>query len=217
MNKRSDDNLLASWQVSAKESGTAIVLPDGCRDVIMKVVNNDKPQWLISPLYDHAQTVSIDANSTLAGFRLRPGVNIAQEKLLSVLHQNDGNVDDISTLLFDYTAINCSVEEALNCLATDVGSVKQAASELGVSSRTLQRLIVNHTNKSPTYWILLARARRAARALTQSMPLAQIADFYGYADQSHMNREMKRWFNATPFSIRTAPNSVRQLYSKGYD
>lgn len=217
MNKLRDDNLLSSWSVSAKVNSNTVVLPDGCRDVIMKVVNNDKPQWLISPLYDHAQTVSIDAHSTLAGFRLRPGVGIAQEKLLSVLNQNDGNVDDISTLLFDYTNINCSVEEALNCLATDVGSVKQAARELGVSARTLQRLIINNTNKPPTYWILLARARRAARALTQSMPLAQIADVYGYADQSHMNREMKRWFNVTPFSIRKAPNSVSQLYSKGYD
>lgn len=217
MNTHNNDNLLASWQVSAMEHGRAIVLPDGCRDLIMKVVGNDKPTWLVSPLYDCAETVSIDADSTLVGFRLRAGVDIAEGRLLNALSDNDGNIDDIPSLLTDTTVINGAVSEALDCLATDVGSVAQAAKDLGVSARTLQRLIVNHTNRSPSYWILLARARRTARAITQSMSLAEIADQYGYADQPHMNRELKRWFNATPSSIRTSPSSVSQLYSAGYD
>ena len=217
MNRYSDSNLLASWQVSAKENGTAVVLPDGCRDLIMKVVSNDKPTWLVSPLYDCAETVSIDAGSTLVGFRLRAGVDIAEDRLLGALSDNDGNFDDIPSLLSDTTTINSAVLEALDCLAADMGSITQAARELGVSARTLQRLIVNHTSRSPSYWMLLARARRAARAITQLTPLAEIADIYGYADQPHMNRELKRWFNATPSSIRAAPSSISQLYSAGYD
>lgn len=217
MNQYNDNNLLASWQVSANENGTAVVLPDGCRDLIMKVVGNDKPTWLVSPLYDCAETVAIDASSTLVGFRLRAGVDIAEDKLLSNLRGNDGNIDDIPSLLSDTTTINGAVSEALDCLATDVTSIAAVAKELGVSTRTLQRLIVRHTNRTPQYWILLARARRAARAITQSMPLAEIADLYGYADQPHMNRELKRWFNTTPSSIRTTPSSISQLYSAGYD
>lgn len=217
MNTHTGDNLLASWMVSANANSTAIVLPDGCRDVILKTVNNDKPQWHISALFDHAETVSLETNSTMTGFRLKPGTNIAQGKLLNVLNEDEKNIDDISTLLSDFTNLNKPVEEALNCLASSVDSVQQAARELGVSPRTLQRLIVNNTHKSPNYWILLARARRAARALTESMPLAEIAEIYGYADQSHMNREIKRWFNTTPLSIRTTPSAVSQLYSAGYD
>lgn len=216
MNKYNDSNLLASWQVSAKENDTAVVLPDGCRDLIMKVVGNDKPTWLVSPLYDSAETVSIESGSTLMGFRLRAGVDIAEDKLLNALSGNDGNIDDIPSLLSDTTNINGAVSEALDCLATDVASVAVVAKELGVSTRTLQRLIVSHTNRSPQYWVLLARARRAARAITGGMSFAEIADIYGYADQSHMNRELKRWFNTTPSSIRTTPSSISQLYSVGY-
>lgn len=213
----SDDNLLAQWQTSVSENSTTIILPDGCRDLILKTVNNGRPQWHISPLFDQAKTVPLEAHSTFTGFRLKPGVSIAHEQLLSVLEQHEESIDDISTLLSDYTHVKSSVDEALSCLATEVSSVKHAAKELGISSRTLQRIIVNHTSKSPTYWVLLARARRAARALTTSISFAELAEIHGYADQSHMNREIKRWFNTTPSAIRATPGIVSQLYSKGYD
>lgn len=213
----SDDNLLARWQTRVTEKSNAIILPDGCRDLILKAVNNGRPQWHIYPLFDQAKTVPLEAHSTFIGFRLKPGTSIAQKQLLNVLEQYEKSIDDISTLLSDFTNIKSTVDEALNCLATEVDSVKQAAQELGVSSRTLQRIIVNNTSKSPTYWILLARARRAARALTTSMSFAELAEIHGYADQSHMNREIKRWFNTTPSAIRATPSIVSQLYSKGYD
>jgi len=212
-----DNNLISSWNFSSKLEATIVILPDGCRDLIMKVVNKEKPKWFVSPMFDQARIVSIEANSVLSGYRMKPGVDIAEETLLSSLNESKENVDDISNLLSDYTNIKCSVQEALDCLATDVGSVKQVAKELGVSSRTLQRLIVSNTNKSPIYWILLARARRAARALTGSIPLAEIAEVYGYADQSHMNREFRRWFDATPSAMRTTPKVLCLLNNKGYD
>ncbi|MCP4990157.1 MAG: AraC family transcriptional regulator [Colwellia sp.] len=211
------NNLLSSWNYRSKLESTPVILPDGCRDLIMKVVNKGKPEWFVSPMYDKAEIVSIEANSVLSGYRMKPGVNIAEKALLSSLYQSKDNIDDISNLLSDFTDTKCSVQEALACLATNICSVKQVAKELGVSSRTLQRLIVSNTNKSPTYWILLARARRAARALTESITLAEIAEVYGYADQSHMNREFKRWFDTTPLTMRTKPNVLRQLYNKGYD
>jgi AraC-like DNA-binding protein len=212
-----DKNLLSLWNFSSKLETTTVILPDGCSDLIMQVVNKGKPKWLVYPMFDQAKVVSIEANSVLSGYRMKPGVNIKEKTLLRSLYQSNKNIDDISNLLSDYTDIKCSVQEALKCLATDISSVKQVAKELGVSSRTLQRLIVSNTNKSPTYWILLARARRTARALTESMPLAEIAEVYGYADQSHMNREFKRWFNITPLAMRSKPNILRQLYSEGYD
>jgi len=210
------NNLLSLWDSSSKLETTAVVLPDGCRDLIMKVVNGGRPRWFISPMFDQAKKIPIEANSVLSGYRMKPGVHIAEKELLSSLQQSN-NVDDILNLLTDYTNRKSSVEEALNCLATDVNSVKQAAKELGVSSRTLQRLIVTNTNRSPIYWILLSRVRRAARALTESKPLADVAEMYRYADQSHMNREFKRWFDTTPLAIRATPNIFRQLYNGGYD
>ena len=217
MNKIMGNNVLSVWNSSSKLESTTVILPDGCRDLIMKVVNEGKPKWFVSPMFDQAKIVSIEANSVLAGYRMRPGVHIDEKTLLKYLYQSKENVDDVSNILADYTKIKCSVQEALECLATDVSSVKKVAKELGVSPRTLQRLIVSNTNKSPTYWILLARARRAARALTESRPLAEIAEIYGYADQSHMNREFRRWFDTTPLAMRNTPNVHRQLFNGGYD
>lgn len=45
------------WSARSKMNGHALILPDGCRDMIIKV-HDDKPaHWLISPLYDHTETV----------------------------------------------------------------------------------------------------------------------------------------------------------------
>ncbi|NOY73282.1 MAG: AraC family transcriptional regulator [Gammaproteobacteria bacterium] len=183
----------------------------------MKRVDEQKPRWFVSPMFDHAKRVSIEAHSILFGYRMKPGVRIAENKLLKSIQEMDDNIDDILNRLTDYSNRSHSVEEALNCLATDVSSVKQAAKKLGVSSRTLQRLIGQATDRSPIYWMLLARARKAARALNESNPLADIAEMHGYADQSHMNREFKRWFGITPTTMRSTPSLLSQLSHAGYD
>ena len=74
----SDDNLLAQWQTSVTEKSNAIILPDGCRDLILKTVNNGRPQWHISPLFACAKTVQLEAHSTFTGFRLKQDTNVAQ-------------------------------------------------------------------------------------------------------------------------------------------
>ncbi len=210
-------NLLSLWNSSSKSKVAAIIVPDGCRDLIMKVVDRGRPKWFVSPMFDQAKIISIGANSILSGYRMKPGVYIAEEELLRSINDSNNNFDDISNRLADYTRRSYSVEEALNCFATDVSSVKQAAKKLGVSPRTLQRLIGQETDRSPTYWILLARARRAARALIESSSLADIAEMHGYADQSHMSREFKRWFDTTPSVMRSTPSTLRQLCNGGYD
>lgn len=211
------NNILSLWNSSSKSKIAAIIVPDGCRDLIMKVVDGGRPKWFVSPMFDQTKMISIEANSILSGYRIKPGVYIAEKALLKSIQENNNNVDDISNQLTDYTIRSHSVEEALNCLATDVSSVRQAAKKLGVSSRTLQRLIALETDRSPTYWILLARVRRAARALIESSSLADIAEMHGYADQSHMSREFKRWFDITPSTMRSTPSILRQLCKRGYD
>ena len=64
---------------------------------------------------------------------------------------------------------------------------------------------------------MLARARKAARALYSSLGLAEIAELHGYADQAHMSREFKRWFNTSPSVLRNLPSILNQLYDEGYD
>ena len=96
---------------------------------------NGESQWHISPLFDQAKTVPLEAHSTFTGFRLKPGTNIAKKQLLDVLEQHEESVDVISTLLADYTNIKSLVDEALSCLATELDSVKQSIKSL-VSSKS---------------------------------------------------------------------------------
>ncbi len=112
-------------------------------------MNEGELEWFITPLFDQAKLVSIEANSILSGYRLRPGVHIEEETLLSSLYQSNDNVDDISNQLSDYTNIKCSVQEALKCLATDVSSVTQVAKELGVSSNEENDKMVLPVSSSP--------------------------------------------------------------------
>ncbi|NOX49560.1 MAG: hypothetical protein GXP16_03370 [Gammaproteobacteria bacterium] len=85
----------------------------------MKIVDEGRPTWFISPMFDQAKKISIEANSILLGYRMKPGVHIAENELLrSIQHCN--NVDDVAHLLADFTHRSYAVEEALKCLASDI-------------------------------------------------------------------------------------------------
>ncbi len=204
------------WSSSSTDSSTAIILPDGCRDVILKMQKGHKPYWLVSPLFDQASTVKLAADSTTVGFRLQPGVKISESELLRLIDKENLYVDQVENVIDDFSSLNSSVEEVLACLATDVNSIAQGAARLGVSSRTLQRLMLKETARSPSYWYQLARVRKAARSLTESMSLIDTAGLHRFSDQSHMSREFQRWFKLTPAELLTKPELVNQLDSSGY-
>lgn len=153
----------------------------------------------------------------MMGFRLKPGVYIQEEALLNSMPDNMDDVDEITNRLDDFTRHKHFVEEALECLASNIKSVAHVVSELGVSQRTLQRLLVQETGRTPVYWMTLARIRRTARSLLRPVPLIDISDMHGYADQAHMCREFKRWFNMSPSALRSMPDILDQLSNSGYD
>ncbi|MCW8825212.1 MAG: helix-turn-helix domain-containing protein [Gammaproteobacteria bacterium] len=210
------DNLYSVWSFSTKVKSITTVVPDGCRDLIMKMEGKERPQWFVSPLFDQSQSVLVEENSTLVGFRMRPGVEISENELLGFIEHSSTYVDEVQSLLDDFTSIDCSVDEALECLASDINSIKQASLRLGVSSRTLQRLILNKTGRTPGYWFQLARVRKAAMCITRSVCFSEAAEICGFSDQSHMNREFQRWFKTSPSEILKSPDIIDQLNDIGY-
>ena len=160
--------------------------------------------------------VPIQAGVCIHGFRLQPGVQIREEKLLASIEDWPVETGEVQNRLADFVSLSPSVSEALESLAFGFATVAHAAKGLGVSQRTLQRLLVRQTGRSPIFWLQLARVRKAARSTSQAQSLVATADLYGYADQAHMCREFKRWLGVTPAKISAELDIQKQLLQTGY-
>ncbi|MBB1488895.1 hypothetical protein [Oceanospirillum sediminis] len=136
------NNLLASWHSNHNKRLVSTVLPDGCRDVILKIMGSEKPVCFVSPLFDIPETVYIEVNTRFQGFPLKPGVEIKETELVDYFQDKPVAASELAEVLDDFTSLSPAVDEALACLASDVYSIKQASNRLGVSTRTLQWLIL---------------------------------------------------------------------------
>ena len=218
------------WSAHSHFDGSMLILPDGCRDLIIKThqANNQAESvlWFVSPLFEHTQAVQTQANTHSLGFRLKPGMQIEQEKLVKYMplfkldneavNHDKKAISQLEDILNEVTSIKPCVEEALTSLASDLTNITQVAKQLGMSTRSLQRMLIKETDKSPSYWFQLARARKAAKHLGQTNAMADTADLYGYSDQSHMCREFQRWFKLSPTQLLNDAMLMAQLDSTGY-
>ena len=209
-------SLISVWGTNFSSVTSAIVIPDGCRDLIVRTIGPEKPNWFVSPLFDQSESVQIEANCEYVGFRLSPGADIKERELLTYIESKQLHVEEVNDVIDDFVTTENSVKEALACFANEVGSIKQSSALLGVSIRTLQRLVLNKTKRTPGYWLQLARIRKAARGLSHNLCLADVAENYDFSDQSHMNREFQRWFGLTPVQVLNSPAIIRQLNNIGY-
>jgi AraC-like DNA-binding protein len=75
-----------------------------------------------------------------------------------------------------------------------------------LSPRTLQRRVLRSTGLTMGTLFQIERAREAASLLQRGVPILDVADEAGYADQSHLTRAMRRFWGYTPVQIlRGAP------------
>ncbi len=205
--------LCAIWTARPDIPSTATILPDGCRDVICLERSGAAALWFVSPLQPGAKSVPLRAGQRLTGFRLAAGTAISP----ALLDQLTGHRPETATpraLIAECTRRHVNTGEALDCLA-QAATVQEAARDLGVSMRSLQRMLRRATGQSPAFWLQLARARRAAR-LIGTRPLAEAACMAGFADQAHMSRAFRRWFGVTPSAFRARPDLVAQVFSRAY-
>jgi AraC-like DNA-binding protein len=213
---RMDSVILARWSYQAVDDASVTVVPDGCRDLIVRCLPGEAPRWLLSPLDDCSRKVEVVAGTFMQGFRLRPGARIDASALLELAKEPRPRERNLGACIHEFTTLSASVNEALECLACEASSVRDAASRLGLSARTLQRLITQETGRAPTFWLRLARARRAGRALLQGQALSEIALAHGFADQAHMTREFRRWFDLTPVQARRTASFQDALQQSGH-
>jgi len=194
----SANSAVAFWSFYARENCNTKVIPDGCRDIIVVEKSDLKsPIWFVSELSDSIYDVDSCAGDKMRGIRLEPGTQIDQ--------------------LDEFCERSTSLVGALQCLCNnEIDSVQKAAHELGVSPRTLQRLIKSETQRTPCFWLSLARARQAVKALYKFDLLIDVAFACNFSDQAHMAREMKRWFDLSPSQIKRNPELLSLLSEPGY-
>ena len=93
-------------------------------------------------------------------------------------------------------------------IASGRNSISEAARDLGVSSRTLQRRL---TEEGTSYKEILGglREQLSRHYLTQTnLPAAEIAFLLGYKEQSSFYRAFNEWTGTTPDRLRSAGSRI---------
>lgn len=208
------DVVLAEWTHVATQAGEVAVFPDGCRDLIVRDVTGCSPEIIVTPLDDRARRVALRKGERLQGLRFRPGVQIDERALLnSPLH----TLQDLEAGRLDGIAPpSRQLQEAMQALEMSEMSVDAVASGLGISARTLQRVVASGTNRTPNYWRRLARVRKAARAIMAREELSDLAARLGFSDQPHLTRECRHWFGVTPGRLAREASIASLLDESGY-
>ncbi|MEO5686592.1 MAG: helix-turn-helix domain-containing protein [Burkholderiaceae bacterium] len=210
------DVALDLWRFTAVQATAVQVPPDGCRDLIVVAPRSGAPVCFVSVLADATETPDFDTGDQAVGVRLRPGVQIDETALLALVRGGERSDDgDLFAAIGAAAHLDARVREALDCLQ-EAPSLQVARTRLGVSERSLERLLAQRTQRGPLYWRNLARARRCARALAGTEPLAHVAAAHGYADQAHMTRDLQRWFGLAPGQLRQAPALLAGLAASGH-
>lgn len=207
---------LTEWTFESYLNCETYVVPDGCRDFILLKNTKQCGDWFISDLSEIPYCVSTAAGSHISGIRLQPGVELCLDNLSDWLHGKDPALLFGSDQIDEFCTRAPNLAEALDCLASGKRTVHCAAKELGVSLRSLQRLVKTGTDQTPYFWFSLARIRKAGRSLIEDRKLSDIAIEYGFSDQAHMNREMKGWFGKTPNQIKSDPEFLSIISESGY-
>lgn len=211
------DPILQYWDFTASDDEGVCIIPDGCRDIIVREIPGSRAETVSYQLDNTARSFVIPAGLRVRGVRYQPGaiVNSVALERWSQQHPTRYAIDE--GLAGEFASLHVSTQAILEALAETGTSIKQAAKRLGTSPRTLQRHVASVTAASPVFWMQLARLRKAARALVNGMPVADVAFTFGYADQPHLSRAFKKWLGTTPGNFVRRSDLVVQIMSSGYD
>ena len=204
------------WEFISSESQLVEIAPDGCRDIIFSISPENGESFHIYEIANSTDEITIDADVFLMGFRLNPAAIIDYNAMQKLFFDNKIKTDYMRDNINEIARIDENINEALHFLGHGNLKIETCAKYLGVSLRTLQREVLRKTGKTPIFWQQLARARKSAKSLYLSPDLTETAYDYGYSDQSHFNREMKRWFNKTPLQIAKDNNLYKMLCAPAY-
>lgn len=186
------------WHYRSASRESALVFPDGCRDVLVVRPPDAAPRVVLTGFDFSPRSADMMPGTEISGYRLRPGACVSQPVLDAIADNSSRTADILGNALADWGAL----DDAIVALTRPGASVAGVARQSGLSLRSLQRRFQDAQLPPPEFWRLLARARRAVALLATPAPLAEIADASGFSDQAHMSRAMARWFGHSPAQLR---------------
>lgn len=187
------------WQTNIEQDTLETIYPDGCQDVILKVDSFGEVAIFTSPIDYIPRQVRLQKDTTLIGYRLPPGCTISHKLLENFSHKVVELEDDIAT----YIDSQKQTIKMIEVIAAS-NNLSQAAKNIGVSPRTLQRRLQEKGLPTYSFWRSLNRARKAVDLINKETRMLDIAVSLGYSDHAHMTREVVRWFGLSPSEVRNS-------------
>ncbi|MFF8033705.1 MULTISPECIES: helix-turn-helix domain-containing protein [unclassified Streptomyces] len=201
------------WTSTPAGDGQGRVLPDGCMDLLW----NEGRLLVAGP--DTRAHLTGGAPSTWAGIRFRPGtapallgvpahelrdrrVDLADlwpaARVRRLAARVDAAVDPahgLEELARRRAAETAPPDPLLDHLVAALGAgrpVATIAGELGLGARRLHRRSLTAFGYGPKTLARILRLRRALALARAGVPLAETAARAGYADQSHLARDVRQ-------------------------
>lgn len=208
-----------------------VVLPDGCVDLVVSTTQRDVTVWLYGTatqrtLLSVDPAVRYLGVRFMPG-QARHFLNMSAGELTDRAEQVSGRdalglacapwlaagardlFQGLDALLLSVLARRTPRRLALDRVLqrlqdTPHGSLTALAADSGLSRRQLERQCRTHVGVAPAQFAMIRRCHRVLSALSQTqagVSLATLAAVAGYADQSHMTRELRRFTGLTPGAL----------------
>jgi AraC-like DNA-binding protein len=205
------------WEQRVHRDRVQRVLPDGHADVLLY----GSGEVHLVGVYDHVDLPVLPGGTVIRGIRLRPeavaaAFRLDASELRNVTVRGDDLIGARATrqLRDDHTldAWIRSIEPdrrtaaAIELLQSE--SIGHVATRLGISTRQLHRIIEANVGLTPKTLQRVMRLQRFLRHAERHRGLATAAADAGYADQSHLTREVRALCGLTPARL-LAERAVR--------
>ena len=191
-----------------------MVMPDVCCDILWvrgrllmsgplsravpsRNVGEDVTLLRLSPLTARAHLRAplkhfTDATVELASVAPHLARNLERSRDAGQLETLVGSADDLTG-----AGIDPRSAPAMSALKRGA-SVEQAAAQVALSARQLERIFVEELGLAPKTFARIVRFRRAFGAAKRGARLAEAAAEAGYADQAHFSREVRKLTGSSP-------------------